>query len=505
MNIFKNKYFLFSIIAITVLFVILTIIIRWYGLQFYQIGQIEIIPTPIPLDQLEEIMGRNEREIAFLQEGDIWLLSKDLKKKYKIIDTEETIINFSISSDGKEIYWLNGKRELWKKEEGKLAIPLAGIPGKIEYEKYKGYIEEYKKEFFEICKKTIEPYEKYYEENVGKFDELGGIKNFELSPDGEYIAYEPLGGYTTCCGGVFNVPVTSLWIMKKGGTEKIETERPSGVWRDLIFFDGWLPDSKKILFHFSAPDEETQGSPYFEVGMNGKNPEVYTEIFKFFKEGVGVKVEEINIGEMTIMLVGTEPVYSPSGEKVAYIKEGNQVHLRDIKTKETKTILELENLPFDSAANILNWSEDGSLLLVKGINKVFIFDKKGDVVFERKFGKIISDYPGIVLINSVLLSYDNKYLGGVYKTAREKPEIIFFENIITREKKEFTLPELEYPSKENNVWPIYTYPQFFSKQRNFYYLRKAPGADVGELWVIDTNIWKNYKVTNNVSRMVIVP
>lgn len=447
----------------------------------------------------EKFVEENERETAFLQEGDIWVLDKNLEKKYKMVDTQEAIIDFSFSADGKIIYWLNEKGELWRKKEGEPEIPLAGVPGKIEYEKYKGYVDKYKQDFLEICKKTLEPYEEYYEENVGKFYELGKIKNFKLSPNGEYIAYEPLAGYTSCCAGIFDVPVTSVWIMGRAGREKVEVEWPSEVWRPLIFFDGWFPDSKKILFHFSAADEATQGSPFYEVGIDGKNPKVYTEIFKFFKEGVEVEIEDIEVEDieyLTMEVVGTDPVYSPSGEKVAYIKEWNQVRLKDVETKEIKTILELgekEYLPFGPASKTLIWSEDGNLLLVRGINKVFVLNKEGEVISQTNFEA--------EEVENAVLSPDKKYVAGVYKMKGGGTEVIFFINLLTQEKKKFKLPEFKNYSGTVNI-----YPQFFSGNDRLYYLIKLKEEQSSyQLWVIDTNTWESYKVIEDVSQVVRVP
>jgi len=396
-------------------------------------GEIVFSPKSIPvlskevLELEEKFIGKDEREVAFIQQnGDVWVVSKDLKKKYKITDTLERIY-------------------------------------------------------------------------------FSSLANRRLSSDGNYIVSEELEGYTGCCGAeIPTIPIYSLWIEKLDGTEKAKVERPAEVWRSLIFFDGWLPDSRKILFHFSDPDEATQGSAYFEVGIDGKNPKVYTEIFKIFKEGVEVNVEDLtakDIADITMTVVGTEPVYSPTGEKVAYIREETEIRLKDIKTKETKTILALEEFPvaFGPASRVLIWSEDGSLLSVKGLNKIFIFNKKGEIILETEFKEAEE-------IEDVVLSLDNKYLAGTYRMKGERIEIVFFIDLITKEKKEFKLPEFkDYPEKINIYSPT------FSKSNRLYYclvfepISSGAKESTSQLWVIDTNTWKNYKITENVSQVVNVP
>ena len=288
----------------------------------------EIVFSPKPISVLseeifklkEESIEKNEREIAFIQNGDVWILSKDLEKKYRDIDAVESITDFSLSPDGKLTYWLNEKGEIWKKDEY----------GEIESLVTVG----------EDMKEDIQ-------EGWGDFESFsylkGKVTDFYLSPDGKYIAYETLEGHTGCCAGPPNIPVTWIRIMKNDGTEKVKIEKPSGVRRPLMFFDGWLPDSKKILFHFQAGDEPTSGSPLFEVGVDGVNPKVYDEIFQFFREGIEISGEDITPEDLelfTMMLVGTKPVYSPTGEKVAYIKEGSQVRLKDINSKASIDSLE---------------------------------------------------------------------------------------------------------------------------------------------------------------------
>ncbi len=235
-------------------------------------------------------------EIAFLQNGDIWVASENFESKYKAIDTKEAITNFAISPDGKEIYWLNEKKELWKRDYDGAIKPLVSI----------------EKDMEEVAiKEGIEALN-------GKTSYLKGeVEGFWLSPDGKFIVYTRLEEFIGCCGGTSNVPVDWVWIMKNDGTEKVAIERPFGVTRNVVIFDKWFPDSKKILFHFQFADESTQGSPFFEGGVAGKNPKVYSAMYE----------ESLGPDATAVVFVVAEPVFSPDGTKMAYFSPGGWIQL----------------------------------------------------------------------------------------------------------------------------------------------------------------------------------
>ena len=73
-------------------------------------------------------------DIAILRKGDIWVTHKNLAKEK--ITRSGDIESYAFSPDGKEVYWLNQKGELWKKN-AKTLVPLAGVPDAIEYKKYR--------------------------------------------------------------------------------------------------------------------------------------------------------------------------------------------------------------------------------------------------------------------------------------------------------------------------------------------------------------------------------
>lgn len=174
-----------------------------------------------------------------------------------------------------------------------------------------------------------------------------------------------------------DVPVTGIWIMRADGSEQVKIEKSSEIKRKLTVFNKWFPDSKKILFHFRDSDEPTQGSPFFEIGIDGKNPKVYTAIYQDSFPSAG----------STIVVVGSDPIFSPDGTKMAYTENGERLWLASMEGKEKKMILETQierDFPLNNASDMIKWSESGNSLSVTTANKTFIFDKEGEIIFESK-------------------------------------------------------------------------------------------------------------------------
>ena len=374
------------------LIVIVLAVIVGAGALWYSMKQKVL---PVKLSELQKQTGENET-IAFIQDGGIWVSSKDLKNQYKAIDTKEDIIDFAFSADGKEIYWLNG-REIWKRDSNgdlKLLIKASEFN-----------IEEFKKKYKDA--------DWISQEDIEKFK--GGIKSFQLSPDGKFIAYQEIEDYTGCCGGGLDIPVTWIWIIKNDGTEKIKIDEPLGVWDYFLRFE-WFPDSKRILFVFS--NQYGGGPPFFEVGIDGKNPKIYNAMYQ----------EPYPEANYEWGVAGASPVFSSTDDKMAYVEEGyfgeGKVWLANIDGTEKKLLLQKDEAMY--VREILKWSEDGSLLTVMA-DKLYVFNKKGDIVLETD------------PINDSILSFDNNNLSVLTGEAGD-PKILYM-NIFNKEKKEFQLPK----------------------------------------------------------------
>ncbi len=440
---FPLSLILFIILALVMGFLIKTGIINRLAEKYIPFSEQNIEP---------------EDEIAFIKDGDIWLLSKDLKNKDKILDTEEAIIDFSFSPDGKIIYWLNERGEIFKKDEQNGIKSLVTVEKNMKEEIEEGW------------------------EDFESFSYLKGkVTNFYLSPDGKYIAYKTVEMYTGCCAGPPNMPVLWIRIMKNDGTEKVEIEKPPDQRRLDMSFDNWFPNSKKIIFHFRSFQEVIQGSPFFEIGVNGKNPKLYTAIYQ---------EDYPELGD-TITVARANPIFSPSGDKMAYIKGGlsytGDLWLANSDGTEKMIILEKDKTDF--TANI-NWSEDGNLLsVVEYPGSIIVLNQKGEVILKTKVGE--------ESITVGVFSLDNKYLSGTYE--KEGSEIIFLVDLITEEKKEFKLPSIE------TKYGLTITPKFFSKNSRLYYFVDPIDSEeekfLPQLWVIDTNTWRNYKIVDGVSRI----
>ena len=394
----------------------------------------------------EDFIEENEREALFLKDGDVWVINKDLDKKYKLIDVEKDIIYFTISPDGKEFYWHNGE-EIWKRDINVSDYLLVKADEISEDHK------ELLRESFEKYKKSFEDFD--IEEELKKIK--GGIINFYLSPNGEYIAFDQIESYGGCCGGPPNNPIGGIFIIKNDGTEKIKIERPPQAleWRGVMSFWVWSSEDKII---FSLRDMDENFGSIYEVGTNGK----FTD---------GFPLEEF---------------YSPDGTNLVYLEGQEKIKLKDIETGEIKTILESKSLPipyswFRLISKIVTWSEDGSFLLVKENNNVFVFDKDGNRIDELSFN---SNY-----ISEAILSPENKYIAGLYMKDKYKTSVIFFKNLLTQEIKEIELPETQVDFI------------FFPNDNRFYYLTEMKESKY-ELWVIDTETWNKNKLLEDVANIV---
>ncbi len=396
----------------------------------------------------------NEGEIAFVKDGDIWLVGKDLKSEQKIVDTAENITKFSFSFGGKEIYWLNEKGEIWKKAEDSAIKALVTVAGDM--------------------KKKMRPADQpvpYYE---------GSVNNFWLSPDGKYIAYQTLEDFFGCCGAQYPFePDYGIRIMDSNGLNKIKLNPPKMDEFFQIGFDGWMPDSKKIFFHLFNGEEPGAGSLFYEFGPDGKNP----------------KVSDINSAAAVsnrIDVIKDTPVISPNGQEVAFTSKDG-VSLVNVGNKKTKNILVSDNIPYDSPNKNLVWSDDGSYLAVKENGEVIIFDDKGNIIRQTKLNTNS--------IDGLAFSPDNKYLGGVYLLNKERVEVIFYENITTGEKHEFKLPDPKTETEATNI-----HLQFFSNSDRLYYLTESGKENsTYELCFIDTNNMKNYSIADKVLQAVRLP
>jgi len=417
-------------------------------------GEIIFKGKPIPvlskeiLKLEEKFIKEDEREIVFFQNGNIWVVSKDLKKKYKLTEEEYKKIVRKEKN-----YWIEDGQLFKKDKEGKIKI----LVGKDEMEEKFLDLSFWEMESFSYLK--------------------GKVLNFSLSTDKEYIAYETLEGYTGCCLAPPTLPVTSIWIMRNNGTRKVEIEKPP-LAGEVIEEWGWIPNTHIIFARLTEPDAGSP-PPFYKFGVDGKCLGTF-EGFPLFSPD-GTKMADVNVWKEEI--------------GVAILEKG--------EIKERKVILKGKTPFVGSASQILQWSENSSLLLVRGVEEVFLFDSKGEMIFKQGF-------PDAEEIENVILSPDNKYVGGIYLLKKERVKVFFFINLLTKEKREFKFPKMEDYSGTINI-----YPQFFSKENRFYYLievkkelKNKPGhwtVESSQLWAVDVNTWKNYKIAENVSHIIKIP
>lgn len=305
-----------------------------------------------------------ERCPEFLEENgkkndDSLVLNDEFKNKFGMSDNDKDIIKYSFSPDGREIYW-SDSNAIWKKD-------ISGEIKKLVSAKE-----------FDI-EKMKERWKSFGSENLEGINNLSkGITDFELSPDGEYIFYEEVGDYAGCCASPPNIPVPWAWLMKSDGTGRARIEAPKGVDRNTVVFDRWFPDSQKIVFHSVYIDDDyLSGSPLFIVGLDGKNPQLFTPAYQ--EDNYPKANDKVSIA------VGTGPIFSPNGDKMVYIKNLEEIWIANIDGTEKRMVLGADRLGVMAYMNaVIEWGETGGFLSVKISDKRYIFDSKGNMIFESK-------------------------------------------------------------------------------------------------------------------------
>jgi Tol biopolymer transport system component len=469
----KNRRILFLSIASVFLLLTLTLgVVLWQKSQTpAQKGQ---APSPTPTTTLSQEdlqitqgeVAESEREIAYLQGGKMWFISNDLAKKmeYQPAGSATAITSYDFSSDGQELYWVTEAGELWKMDKSGESNPLVTQANDMTSVTFEDPITE-----------TVTTYQK------------GKVAAFYLSPNGEYIAYETLETFTGCCMSPYDIPVYKIRIMKNDGTSKAVVNEPSGVTRSMLFFDGWFSNSQKVLFHFSAPDEATQGSPFYEVGVAGNNPGRFTGI-DFVNEELSMQDE---LSYLAITIAGAVPVFSPDGEKMAYVEGGivgeGKSWLSNIDGTDKRPL----TTDGEYSLTDFSWSNDGRLLLVNSdsVGKFTVFNQQAEILYQTSIEQENKNDS----IRSIITP-NNKY---VAVSSGNKLLVI---DLNTKEKKELSIPT---PNDQ-----ILIYPQLITENGRLYYLRDTNQETKGsypQLWVIDATNLKDYKIADNVSSVEYIP
>jgi len=412
----------------------------------------------LPETEIAEI-----KKIAFLQNDTVFILNKETGETSKLARIEGPIIDFAISPDGQFIYWLDGKA-IWKKN-------LAGDV-KLIHEASEITVETVRRNLKGTRPWSIdEIYSDTFADSVAKeiaqYGHLKEIIRFELSPDGKYILYEEVENHILIS--------TWLWIMRSDGTDKNRVEMPLVGGADIINFNKWFLNSEKILFHFQNFSQGVQGSPFFAVGVDGKNPEIY-------HIGKGT----LNLSDI-ISVADSEPVFSPDGNKVLSIDhDTNTLWLANIDGTNKKSILVSDFLSGIPSSLILSWSPDGSLFSVKP-PFVHGFNYEDEILIFNKKGKLIMKIEGLYGSRGwdMVFSSKNNYFAVTRSTEEGKTQIVYLINLKTRERKRFQFPtEIGLLS--------------FSRNNKLYYLVRPSRTTPAQLWFIDINTGESHKIADNI-------
>ncbi|MFC1727182.1 hypothetical protein ACFL0Y_01540 [Patescibacteria group bacterium] len=413
-------------------------------------------PTPlVPFLTDNKLAFEGDEEIAYLQDGKMWLVDKFSKKEmlYDLTQVQGAVVGYNFSPDNQTLYWLTSEGGLWKAD-------VDGSPKSLITQE-------------EMVETTFQ--DPSTKESVTFLK--GKVLSFSLSSDGEYLAYETLERYTGCCLGPSDTPVKQIRIMKNNGSGKVVVQRPAIVFRELMVFDGWIPGQQKVLFHFRSVDSSVSGSSLFEAGVNGKT--------------LGKLSGMVNSEASDSMIVaGGLPVFSPDGENMAYVEDGvlgkGKVWLSRLDGQDKKVILE-KGAQIRSASYVIQWSRSGDILLIKATDKLLVFKKDGELVYEADF-----ENPENL---ELIVSPKDQAIVGVYQKKEEKSASVFFINL----QGDKAISWLEIPASGLRVIPLLT-----AENGRIYYLKaknSRSGADFSPtaLWVFDTKNDSNEMIAENVS------
>jgi len=476
--------------------------------------EIQKRPTPLSIEPIElknEFIAKNEIDIIFFQNNEVWAVNKDLTKKYKIPKKEFEELSpergkyrsqngklYWISQNG-ELYWIEDGELLKKDKEGKIKILVS------------------KKEMKKEVVKDLDgnPLFSYLK---------GKVVWFSLSSDEKYIAYAALEGYTGCCLSLPDIPYTWIWIMRTDGTGKVKIEEPKskasktnggeyseenlGIGMLIPYFD-WIPNTHILLVQFrSVLSSDAVRSGFYKFDVKGK----YLGIFP---------VRESDKPGIVLESPTDAPYFSPDGTKMVYfekeygpsygvIKKMGIATLENGEIKDRKIIVLEEDVGIypSSAINIL-WSDNGHFFVLFASKKNLLFKANGEKIFEEKseLETNWSDSKPICWVPEFRFSPDDKYYAK--SICLDKKGFIFtFVDLDNKKAKTF-IQEWNQKS-ERNAWLDVSC--FFSKNiGKFYYLvteRNRYNAEeifYSALWVLDPGTRTTYKIADNVSRVVRAP
>ncbi len=404
-------------------------------------------------------MINNKNNIYFLENGDIWIMNIEMETKNKLVDQEKNILNFQISPDGQNLYWTDG-----------LAI--------------------WKRDYQSNIKKLTNSNQIKSKDSDGN-PLSGGISNFIVSPNGQYIAYEEITGYTTCClGPPPYIPVFKIMILKNDGTEKNKVPDIKNSVGDLMRMSSWTP-SNNLLFYFKAPDGATQGSYFYQIDPSGNNLQLYNDIYKYSYNGEDIDPHNIDyfkdIDQSFDVLYGL-PIYSPKNNRVAMfdVFTGN-LYLKNLDNQEIKELYSDDRF-YPIPGYDFKWSNDGNYLYLNEGGIIYIYNKDGDQINKIETSKS--------RISEFLISPDRTYLIMTFYEEDDKYDDFLIVNLSTTEKK---IMRAFNPFYKNDEIKRHIDLKFILNNKIYYYVRNMKESESGVLYALDMNKWENSKISETIT------
>lgn len=299
--------------------------------------------------------------------------------------------------------------------------------------------------------------------NVEQLTTMGGeIRSFNLSPDGQFLAFAKVETYVACCGQKEATrAVTMPWVMSLDDKiiKKIPwpPEYPGGTY-EYSAFEKWFPDSRHILLRGMGAIDTMDN--FWEYSITSNKTYLFNRYGKEYKP------------------VTTMPAiyFSPNGMKMAYTEDDN-LWIADLNGGSKRRILVK-----DWITNVI-WSPDSQDLIIAANN-----------LFLLKDGQSGNNLPTPLSLpdKNIAWSPNKRWIASSQFYGNDLKIYVYdFKN---RELRSFPVGNIP-PDEE-----IYLEELQFTPSGYLYYIYRLPSkkvADRYELWRISLLSGKQLKIGEN--------
>lgn len=299
------------------------------------------------------VLNADTHNVLFIENSIAEMLSADTGVRTRLAQHPNGIVDAQFSRKDGSLFWLTKDGELWRRTVAGEERALVSVANDM----------------------TVVEIEQGGEmDDAGKFIGAhtftylrGQVRRFYSSPTGNFIVYEALSGYTSCCMGHNDIPVYSLWSMHSDGSSKVAMLNQDHRRANFI---GWLPDDAGIFYTLQDTDQFMTAAGFFKRSFDG--------LQDYHKEKYIIPIFE----PYTSSFPGAEPVFSPHGSSVAFpsiVDDSVQLWIDD--GVEEKTLLPKDSFQyFDPYSADIAWTKDAAFLVVRAGTTTSVFTGAGEQV-----------------------------------------------------------------------------------------------------------------------------